>query len=175
MKKPRPILVMVSGPALSGKSTLLARISNEVIKMKIVSTDDIRMELYQSYEFKLDKEPEIWATAYKRINQFLEKGHVVAIDATLRTRQLRQEILKRYKDYPILYLAFEKPTLTTLMQRNELRKWKQFSTEVVKKMHDDYEFPSTSEQKGYTKFFVIKRSDLETTIVNIVQWLHQEH
>lgn len=166
---------MVSGPALSGKSTLLNNIQSAIPNVKVVSTDDIRMELYQSYEFKIDKESEIWRITHQRIGQYLEQGHVVAIDATLRSSQLRHDISKRYSNYPILYLAFEKPSIDTLIQRNELRKWKQFPTEVVKKMHDDYEFPSQNELKQYTKSFIINLSNIETIISHVVHWINQNH
>ena len=152
------ILVILSGPALTGKSTFLGGLLKGLDNMTLISTDEIRFELYQSYEFKPEREKEIWQLAYHRIETCLAKGSIVALDATLRTPEYRGAVINRFRKWPIVYFAFEKPPLETLLERNQKRTWKQFPEAIVKKMHDDYEYPTPSEKTYYFRVYDVTQS-----------------
>lgn len=165
------ILIILSGPALTGKSTFLGLINKEIKVLKIVSTDDIRMELYQSYDFKPEREKEIWDLTYQRIEQQLNEGALVALDATLRTIENRGAIVNRFKHFPIVYFAFEKPALEVLLERNRNRKWKQFPEEAIHKMYHDYQFPTDIEKTYYYKVFDVPFNQYSVKIRVITDWL----
>jgi predicted kinase len=165
------MLIIISGPALSGKSTFLEALSKELNTLVIVSTDDIRMELYQSYEYKPECEKEVWSLAYTRLDEHLYNGQLVALDATLRTIESRAIIINRFQNFPIVYFAFEKPNLTLLLERNHQREWKQFPEEAIKKMHEDHQFPTQVEKAYYSKVFDVTRMDFSPTIKTSSEWI----
>ena len=165
------ILVIISGPALSGKSTFLEALAKELKTLAIVSTDEIRMELYQSYEYKPEREKEIWNLAYTRLDEHLYNGHLVALDATLRTVESRATIINRFQNFPIVYFAFEKPNLTILLERNRQREWKQFPEEAIKKMHEDYQFPTLAEKNRYSKVFDVALMDFLPILKKSSKWI----
>lgn len=169
------ILVIISGPALSGKSTFLGALGKELKTLKVVSTDEIRMELYHSYDYRPEREKEVWDLAYQRLEDHLRLGDLVALDATLRTIENRGAIVNRFQKFPIVYFAFEKPDLSLLLERNRQRKWKQFPEDAVKKMHDDYQFPTATEKTYYFKVFDVPFMDFSTTIKESSDWIKRHH
>lgn len=158
------ILVILSGPALTGKSTFLGGLLKGLENLHLISTDEIRQELYQSYDFKPEREKEIWQLAYQRIEQLLRQGQMAALDATLRTPENRGAVINRFRGWPIVYFAFEKPPLSVLLDRNQKRSWKQFPEEVVKKMHDDYQYPTESEKTYYYKVYEVTQENFSDII-----------
>jgi predicted kinase len=161
---PQGVLILISGPALAGKSTFLEALSQRFPSIHIVSTDDIRDEFFHSFAYVIENEPFIWKTAYQRIHDHLEEGHHVCLDATLRTATHRQEIKDKFKDVRIVYFAFENPPLDVLLKRNQARTWKQFSEDAIVRMHSDYQFPSIEEQKTFALFFIIPYPSSITSI-----------
>jgi predicted kinase len=169
------ILVMTSGPALSGKSTFIGGLKKNSSFFTIVSTDNIRFELYGNYDFDPKRESTIWSTTYQRTEEFLKKGYIVCLDATFRTPEYRGMVINRFKGFPIIYFAFEKPSLDILLQRNDKRVWKQFAPEVVKMMYDDYQFPSESEKTYYYKVFDVNQENFHDMIEIGGQYLNELH
>jgi predicted kinase len=165
------MLIILSGPALTGKSTFLGLINKEIKILNIISTDDIRMELYRSYDFKPEREKEIWDLTYHRIEDLLNRGSLVALDATLRSIENRGAIVNRFKHIPIVYIAFEKPELQVLLERNRTRKWKQFPEEAILKMFHDYQFPTEIEKTYYLKVFDVPFAEYSDKIRIITDWL----
>jgi predicted kinase len=160
----RGVLVIISGPALTGKSTFLGHLMKSIPTFQLVSTDDIRMELYQSYEFKPEREKEIWQITYQRVEALLNKGWVVSLDATLRTPENRGAVINRFRKWPIVYFAFEKPPLSLLLERNSKRTWKQFPEEAIIKMHEDYQFPTDSEKTYYYRVYEVTQENFNAII-----------
>ena len=167
------ILVIISGPALTGKSTFLGGFMKGISSLLVISTDDIRQELYGSYEFKPEREKEIWQIAYQRVEDALKKGRIVCLDATLRTPENRGAVINRFRGWPIVYFAFEKPPLSLLLERNQKRTWKQFPEDVIKKMHEDYQYPTESEKTYYYQVYEVTQTNfnaiIEKGIANLVQ------
>lgn len=145
-----PLLILVSGPPLTGKSTLIDSLQEAFNhQLVIVSTDDIRQELYGSYEFYASREPEIWNIAFERISNALLKRQVAVLDATLRIPSLRVSIRQRFNEFPVFYIAFKKVPLQTLLERNEKRVNKQFTPETIKRLFEEYTLPKKDELNHY--------------------------
>jgi predicted kinase len=161
---PKGVLILVSGPALAGKSTFLDVLHKKISSLHIISTDDIRKEFFDNFAYVIENEPFVWKTAYQRMLDHLTLGHSVCLDATLRTIVHRQEIKNLFKDFPILYFAFEKPPLEVLLTRNKERSWKQFPEEAIERMHKDYQFPSMDEQLTYDFFAPVPYPSSSTII-----------
>jgi predicted kinase len=73
-----PALVLTVGPAASGKSTLLARLSGLGVLDLVVSTDALRAEL----GLAPDETDVTYAHARRRVVDGLRAGLLVAVDAT---------------------------------------------------------------------------------------------
>jgi predicted kinase len=169
------ILVISSGPALTGKSTFLNGLKKVTKSFVIVSTDQIRYDLYGSYDFNPANEPKVWSTAYEMSETYLKEGLIVCLDATFRTPEYRGMVVNRFKKFPIIYFAFEKPELAMLLERNQKRTWKQFPPSAVEMMFHDYKYPTDSEKTYYYKVFEVTQTNFYTMIEKGGIYLHELH
>lgn len=157
------ILLLVSGPALAGKSTFIKMLSDTLEQpFTIVSSDDIRQELYGHYNYDPANEPHTWQVIKNRINQSLAAGHLTILDSTLRTREKREEQWQLYKgQVPIVLFAFEPIPDEVLLARNAGRTWKQFSEATVRRLNREYVFPTADEFNHYSKVINITNQPQE--------------
>jgi predicted kinase len=169
------LLVISSGPALTGKSTFLNGLKKITPSFVIVSTDQIRYDLYGTYDFNPANEPVVWSTAYAEAEKFLKEGLIVCLDATFRTPEYRGMVVNRFKKYPIIYFAFEKPELSILLERNKKRTWKQFPEAAVEMMYHDYRYPTSSEKTYYYKVFEVTKENFYLMIEKGGIYLHELH
>lgn len=158
------ILCIFSGPPLSGKSTFIGGLKKQINSMVIISTDEIRFELSRDYQFRPEMESLVWELAYQRARAALSAGNVVAFDATLINPEYRGKLLLQFPKVPVLYFAFIKPDYEVIKERNEKRKWKQIDAGALKKMYDDYKFPTTSEKTYYYRVFDVTNENFLDTI-----------
>jgi predicted kinase len=169
------ILVISSGPALTGKSTFINGLRKITPSFVIISTDQIRYDLYGTYDFNPTNEPAVWSTAYAEAEKFLKVGMIVCLDATFRTPEYRGMVVNRFKKYPIIYFAFEKPELSLLLERNKKRTWKQFPEVAVEMMYHDYRYPTDSEKTYYYKVFEVSKENFYMMIEKGGIYLHELH
>ncbi len=158
------ILCIFSGPPLSGKSTFIGGLKKNINTLVIISTDEIRFELAKDYQFRPEMESLVWELAYQRARSALNTGQVVAFDATLINPEYRGKLLLQFPKIPILYFAFVKPEYQVIKERNEKRKWKQIETNALKKMYEDYKFPTESEKTYYYRVFDVTNENFLDTI-----------
>jgi len=158
------ILCIFSGPPLSGKSTFIGGLKKNINTLVIISTDEIRFELAKDYQFRPEMESLVWELAYRRARSALNTGQVVAFDATLINPEYRGKLLLQFPKIPILYFAFVKPDYQVIKERNEKRKWKQIETNALKKMYEDYKFPTESEKTYYYRVFDVTNENFLDTI-----------
>jgi predicted kinase len=158
------ILCIFSGPPLSGKSTFIGGLKKNINTLVIISTDEIRFELAKDYQFRPEMESLVWELAYQRARSALNNGQVVAFDATLINPEYRGKLLLQFPKIPILYFAFVKPDYQVIKERNEKRKWKQIETNALKKMYEDYKFPTESEKTYYYRVFDVTNENFLDTI-----------
>ncbi len=125
------------------------------------------MELYGHYNYDPQNEPRTWKVIHQRIHDTLKQGHSVVLDSTLRTRVKRDEFRTHYQpEIKVCCIAFSNVTLETLLERNQLRSWKQFSPEVVTRLYHEYELPTQEEIQLFDHFrwipFNYSAEDLHT-------------
>jgi len=89
---------------------------------------------------------------------------VVAFDATLINPEYRGKLLLQFPKIPILYFAFVKTDYQVIKERNEKRIWKQIEINALKKMYEDYKFPSKSEKTYYYRVFDVTNENFLDTI-----------
>lgn len=165
----RPTLLLVSGPALAGKSTLIQRLKEHDPQLEVVSSDDIRLELYGHYNYDPANEPYTWAVIDQRIKEAFNRHHSVVLDSTLRTREKRDEQRLRYQNDALIHcIAFRDMSLEALLLRNQNRSWKQFSPEVVTRLYHEYELPNLLEIELYDRFDWIPFAYTEDDIRHII-------
>ena len=170
----KPVLILMSGTPLAGKSTLAHKIKDHFgSDCKIVSTDEIRKSLTENYA-DYSREYDVWTVAVKNVLKHLNKGRVVVMDATLRQKDVRMEHLKYYKDYDIYYIAFERLPYEVIEERNIDRYWKTLDSENLKRLYDGYEFPEPDELLLYKKAIIINPENQDLNVNNLLYYIDQE-
>lgn len=169
---PKALLILLSGPPLSGKSTFLENLKKQLPSIQIISTDDIRLELYGSYDFFEPREPKVWELAHARIAFALERNQISIIDATLRTSAYREAFRSFHEKYPCALIAFEKLSLALLQTRNRQRSWKSFDPKVIERLHAEYLFPVPKEQATYAWFTQVNDQNMLEKIDEVKQHLN---
>ena len=165
------ILCITSGPPLSGKSTFVGGFLKAMKSIVFISTDEIRFEMNHTYDFMPETESKVWATAYDRTQTALNRGEIVFFDATFSQIMFRGSLLQRFKKYPVIYFAFEKPPFELIAERNEKRYWKKIDGNVLKKLYDDYQFPTETEKKYYYRVYDVNLENFERIIGEGVEFL----
>jgi predicted kinase len=156
MKKKKPILVLMSGSPLSGKSTLAKKISDLINdEVVIASTDETRKRLTGSYS-DYNKEKEMWDDILLTIDKNLKLGKIVILDSTLRQKWIRDDFFERYNRYKIYFIAFEKSSLKKLMSRNVKRVKKSLTVEKILTLWKSYENPTDGELSKFSNWIRIK-------------------
>lgn len=134
-----PLMVMVGLPG-SGKSTWARRYTRRYPSWLIVSTDDIRRQLYGDAAIQGE-----WRDIWRRVIQQLSGGRQaiaqgqasgVIYDATNVRRRHRREFVQTARGYgyaPVVAVWMDTPLATCLM-RNRARS-RQVPAEVIEKMY----------------------------------------
>ena len=134
-----PLLIMVGLPG-SGKSTWAKRYTRGYPSYQIISTDDIRRQLYGDAAIQGE-----WRDIWRRVIQQLSEGYQaitqgqasgVIYDATNVRRRHRREFVqtaRRYGYRPVVAVWMDVPLATCLM-RNRARS-RQVPTEIIEKMY----------------------------------------
>lgn len=146
-------LIIMVGPPLSGKSTLIKKISDYC---EIISRDDIVMELgdglnYQD-SFKTVSQKHVSAKLRSKISEAGKSDRNVAIDMTNLKPKGRRAHLKNFPTHTKIALVISDLTLEELMERNEKRYKEEdkFIPEfVIKQMMSNYTFPTKEEGFDY--------------------------
>jgi predicted kinase len=92
----KPNLYMLVGIPCSGKS-YYAEIHFKPKNIKIVSTDEIRIEITETRKFNLQGNNEIFEIAFSRIKEELINQRDVVFDATNTNKKYRKNIIKLAK------------------------------------------------------------------------------
>ncbi|MEB3290531.1 MAG: AAA family ATPase [Leptolyngbya sp.] len=125
---------LLIGPPGSGKSTLAKRIQAEIPHSCIVSTDQIRQDLY-GCAAEQGVWSEIEAEVIRRIGQGVERGQSVIYDATNARRVWRMTLLRRLSPLGVDWVGwYLKTPLATCRQWNRERD-RQVPPEVIESAH----------------------------------------
>ena len=136
------LIVMVGLPA-SGKSTYTSKYENQN-RLSIVSTDDIRQELYGNPEIQ-DNGQEVFDLAYQRIEMCLRAGDTVVFDATNLKARNRKYLCKRFRPIADIIIAvYLDVSVDECIARDEHRH-RTVGAEVIKRMAASMTIPRLDE------------------------------
>ncbi len=125
---------LLIGPPGSGKSTLAQRMQAVLPDSCLVSTDQIRQELY-GCAAEQGSWPEIEAEVIRRIGQGVDQGQSVIYDATNARRPWRMTLLQRLKPLGVDWIGWHlKTPLATCHQWNQQRE-RQVPARVIESAH----------------------------------------
>lgn len=138
-------LIVLSGVPGSGKSTYcqaykeLYEANN--IKVNIVSSDEIRMELFGRYD-NFENEKLVWEIFRAKAYEYSKQDHSVTIlDATTLTNKHRYNYALKYKGlYKQIYLVVMATPFEKCLEQNKMRpenKW--VPEDVMKSMYNKLE------------------------------------
>lgn len=138
-------LVILSGLPGSGKSTYSqnykALYGTNGIKVNIVSSDEIRMELFGKYD-SFENEKLVWETLHNRIAELSnEDNSVTILDATTLTNKQRYSYALKYKDlYKQISLVVLITPLEQCLTQNKMRpKNKWVPENIILNMNNKFE------------------------------------
>lgn len=117
----KPSLYILVGIPCSGKSYYTEKIFKPK-NIKIVSTDEIRIEVSGTRKFDIDRNNEIFETAFSRIKEELISGRDVVFDATNTNKKHRRTVIKLEKSCNSRIVAVVMKTpLAVCLKRNRER------------------------------------------------------
>ena len=138
-------LIILSGLPGSGKSTYCRQYKElyeaNNIKVNIVSSDEIRMELFGKYD-NFNNEKLVWTTFHERATKLAEENfNVTILDATTLTNKQRYNYALRYKDlYKQIYLVVMDTPIEQCLIQNKLRPENKWVPEnVIRDMNNRFE------------------------------------
>ena len=138
-------LIILSGLPGSGKSTYCKQYKElyeaNNIKVNIVSSDEIRMELFGRYD-SFENEKLVWTTFHERAMKHAgENFSVTILDATTLTNKQRYNYALRYKGlYKQIYLVVMETPIEQCFIQNKMRpenKW--VPEDVIHNMNNKFE------------------------------------
>lgn len=139
----KPVLVVLSGPPASGKSTFLEQVKFSPNGI-IVSTDQLRKE-WLGDESDQSRNPFIWERAMGKLEWYLASSNVVVFDATNVKRSGRKQLIKLAKHWGAAAVClYFYPELDECKRRNQLR-GRHVPEEVIEKMWTRFTRPTELE------------------------------
>lgn len=138
-------LIVLSGVPGSGKSTYCQAYKElyeaQGIKVNIVSSDEIRMELFGRYD-NFENEKLVWEIFRAKAYEYSKQNHSVTIlDATTLTNKHRYRYALQYKGlYKQIYLVVMDTPFEKCLEQNKMRpKNKWVPEDVMHSMHNKFE------------------------------------
>lgn len=165
----RKTLVLMCGPAGSGKSSWVAKEqerNQDKVKSYHVSRDLCRFELVNENEEYFSKEDEVFRMFINKINEKLadKSTEVIYVDATHINEKARNKVLDKLNFvYPtdIKAVAFH-ISLETCLARNAQRSGRALVPEdVIKKMYENYTVPTYDKKHKYKSIIIVKEDGNE--------------
>lgn len=133
---------LMSGVPGSGKSTYAKK---HFPNAHIVSTDDIRMELFGKYEVPKDKARLVWETAWKRIAENIKSdGADIVFDATNTVIQARARVLSHVPS-EIHKVAIVMKTPVSVAQARNADRERVVPPQVINRMAIGQTYPTKKE------------------------------
>jgi predicted kinase len=139
-------LWVLVGPPGCGKSTYAEKLVKEHENTVIVSTDDIRKEIFNSEEIQKKGKKggsTIWGEAYQRMENLLsfEKKNVI-FNATCINYQMRQNLISKAQKRKIpIHIIYFLTDLETCLKNNKSRK-RQVPEDILISIYKNIQIPS---------------------------------
>lgn len=158
MKSEKPRLFILIGPPLSGKTSW---IRNNYPDTKVISRDDIVMNLYGTKDYNLAfnnvDQKEVDRTLMKYLEIASKSNSDIIIDMTNMSRKRRAKNIRNFTDFQKIAVVFPFLTDEEYQIRNIKRKEeenKYIPIGVIKNMISTYQEPTTEE--GFTDIILLK-------------------
>lgn len=104
----RPKLIVMCGLSGSGKSTIAQNLAENMGNTVIVSSDEIREEVFGNYE-DTEHNADVFKIYHERIKNALENNHNVIADATNLTMKSRRATLENVKGMDVERMCYIVP------------------------------------------------------------------
>ena len=150
-------LIMMVGPALSGKSTT-AKKFKEMYKAVVVSSDSIREEIYGDESIQGNPQ-EVFELAHSRVINSLQTNELVVFDATNLTAKHRMGLLGKLPTCVKRTAMVHIVAPHMLLARNKLRKRK-VPGDIIWRQIKQFEHPTLGEQFNTIYPFIDNRNVL---------------
>lgn len=140
-----PELIVMCGPAGSGKSTWAQEYVQTHAGYSIISTDAIREFLFG--DASIQSQPRlVFNFAYSHIADSLKDGINVIFDAMNLRAKDRRAVIKRFKDIPnVRFICICCETPRKLCQERQKLRERKVSSEVITKQFERFQIPHKDE------------------------------
>ena len=150
-------LIVMSALPGSGKSTWANNYANKHANVFILSIDEIRFEVTNSYS-DFSKEKKVWKIFNRRLKRVSKaKDATIILDALNDTNAARLNYLRDYPnfdEYILVYMKKEKDQLKYFNRQRPKNRW--VPEESLKKLYNRFEDINDEVKKAYHKIIVIK-------------------
>lgn len=126
------VTIMVGLPG-SGKSVMAKELAKEWGNTEVISTDEIRHELYGSEDIQ-DNPEQVFALAYSRARGALANGMDVIFDATNVRTKYRKQLKKELEGEDVTFEAFVMDTPIDVCKERNAARERIVPEEVIDKM-----------------------------------------
>lgn len=137
-------LIVMCGIPGSGKSHFSKEYSNSHPDFEIVSTDEIRKQLFND-ETNQENNYLVFLTAYQQIEKILKKGKSVIFDATNLKSKDRKKITKYFSEKNLILKLIVMKTFLDVCKLRQKQRERSVPEDVIEKMYNSFEEPDKSE------------------------------
>ncbi len=151
-------LIILTAPPGSGKSTFTKRFLSKHPNTFVISSDNIRFELTNSYT-DFSKQDKVWETFEDRLNKYtiLDGDYYVILDALNDTNELRRKYAQYGKKFDECELVILKKDKDFLISNNSTRtSTKQIPNDIFMGLLDKFEDIDEETSKEFDKITVIE-------------------
>jgi predicted kinase len=146
---------LLIGPPGSGKSTLARQIQAGLPHSCLVSTDQIRQNLYGDAA-KQGAWPDIEAEVVRQITQAVERGEAVIYDATNAWRPWRVALLKRLEPLDIAWIGWHLTTPLAICQQRNSQRTRQVPAAVIESSYEALQRCPPSVTEGFVAVYALE-------------------
>lgn len=148
--------ILMSGPAGAGKSTWAKKFVESHSNVAILSTDEIRYQLFGTYSPTENSQVEVIREIMRRVAEYSEKNVSVIIDTAVTRNRNRLKWGRRLRTYykNVELVIVDTPVETCLKQNDQ--RARHVPELVIRDMCQNKEDPSPEVEECFNKIIVVK-------------------
>jgi len=141
-ERDNPKLITIIGTPASGKTYLANELLKKYENSVLISTDDIRKELY-GHESIFGKSSEVFGTAYSRMKNILSfDKKTVIFDSTNLKRNLRENLITIGQKRKIPMICYYLINDLNFSIKNNKARLRKVNEDIIRRMYNETDFPS---------------------------------
>lgn len=152
----KTLIVLTALPG-SGKSTWAKNYQDSHDNVFILSSDEIRFEVTNSYQ-DFSKQKKVWKIFNKRLKKLMKAKEVtVILDALNDTNEIRLNYIKdfnKFDEYRLVYIKKDKATREKYNKQRSIEHW--VPAEAMETLSKRFEEPNEEVKKTFNKVLIIK-------------------